>query len=162
MTKIKQTPVNIWNDIERCWVNRLDIVYEGKTIVGIHHSDFEDVINDIDILCKKLQQYKSEMECIYKNTSPSKNSIMLTYIYLIVDENSGLTKIGRSIDPKFREKTLRSEEPNCKIIWISDLVEKKQEKVIHNYFKEKRIRGEWFSLTDFDVKFIKENYYGLT
>ena len=43
---MKKAPLNIWNDIERCWVMRLDIVIEGQTVSGIHNSEFEDVVNE--------------------------------------------------------------------------------------------------------------------
>lgn len=33
------------------------------------------------------------------------------------------------------------------------------EKLFHEYFKEKRLRGEWFKLNDKDIKFIKSEKY---
>lgn len=153
-------PVNIWNDIERCWVMRLDILFEGSTITGIHHSDFKDVVNDIDKICNKLQQYKSEMECIYKIKSPKKRSILFTHIYLLKDERTNYYKIGRSINPKVREKTLQSECPTYKIIWISELTSPSVEKTLHKIFTNQRIRGEWFELSNDNIKFIKNFDYG--
>ena len=160
MGKDRQVPLNIWNDIERCWVLRMDIVFEGKTITGIHHSEFENVISDIDWICKKLQQYKSEMQCIYKDQPPQKRSMLKTYIYIILDQKTGYHKIGRSIDPQFREKTLQAEKPSHVMIWISPLTHPSTEKIIHKYFASKRIRGEWFNLNVIDIEYIQNYNYG--
>jgi hypothetical protein len=159
MSKKKQPPLNIWNDIEKTWSMRLDIVFEGSMIVGIHNSDIEDVISSIDMLCRKLQIYKSEMEVIYKNRPPEKRSLIATYIYLIRDNNTGLVKIGRSIDPSLREKTIQSENPNLDLFWISPITQPKTEKKLHIILKDKRIRGEWFDLTDGDIEIIKTYHY---
>lgn len=156
---MKITPVNIWNNIERVWVLRLDIVYEGNTIVGIHHSDFKDAIKEINTLCKKLQQYRSELEVFYNIKPPEKRSMIATYIYLMRNYANGLCKIGRSIKPEFREKTIQSEIPQIKIIFKSQLTENTKEKELHKIFKEKRVRGEWFDLSESDIHFIKTFNY---
>lgn len=156
----KQIPLNIWNNIERCWVMRLDIVMEGKTIAGIHHTDFENIVGDIDWLIKKLRVYQSEMKSVYDFTQPTKRSTQFTYIYLLKDYKSNYCKIGRSIQPKFREKTLKAENPDCRILFISPLTNLKIEKKLHSLFKEKRIRGEWFNLNNNDVKMIMSYDYG--
>lgn len=64
------------------------------------------------------------------------------HIYLAVNKRNGYHKIGRSIDPKIREKTLQSEEPEVEFIgkWIAP---EKTETELHNKFKEKKVRGEW-------------------
>lgn len=154
-------PVNIWNNIERCWVLRLDIVFEGQTITGIHNSEFVDVIHDIDQLCEKLQQYKSEMQVIYNGGTPQKRSMLATYIYILFDSKAGCYKIGRSIKPEFRERTLMSERSTFKMIWVSPLTNLRVEKEIHNHFASKRIRGEWFNLDASDIETIKNSFnYG--
>ena len=76
-------------------------------------------------------------------------------IYLMFNPRNGYTKIGRSIKPKVREKTLQGEDPETEIIalWNSP---KTIEKELHNKFSEKRIRGEWFNLGISDLLEIKE------
>ena len=76
-------------------------------------------------------------------------------IYLMFNPRNGYTKIGRSIKPKAREKTLQGEDPETEIIalWNSP---KSTEKDLHNKFSEKRIRGEWFDLGISDLLEIKE------
>jgi hypothetical protein len=159
MNKKRRPPINIWNNIERTWGMRLDIVFEGATIVGIHNSDMDDVIDSIDWLCRKLQIYKSEMEVIYENKPPGKRSMIASYIYMIRDNNTGLIKIGRSINPILREKTIQSENPNLDLFWVSPTTQPSIEKRIHSIFKNKRIRGEWFDLTDGDIELIKNYPY---
>ncbi|KAF5063923.1 hypothetical protein DSECCO2_289610 [anaerobic digester metagenome] len=66
-------------------------------------------------------------------------------IYILFNERNGLFKIGRSINANHREKTLQGEDPHIEMIacWVApEYVEKE----LHEKFKEKRTRGEWFSL----------------
>ena len=84
----------------------------------------------------------------------------MTRLYLMKDNLSDLYKIGRSISPKARERTLLSQAPSISLIWISDWVNREYEKKLHRIFKEKRIRGEWFDLTEDDIKYIKGYNYG--
>lgn len=78
-----------------------------------------------------------------------------TKTYLMVDEKTGYVKIGKSINPKIREKTLQSEKPVIKILYVCD---NNIEKKLHNEYKDKRIRGEWFSLSPEDIKYIVETH----
>lgn len=75
-------------------------------------------------------------------------------IYLMFNPRNGYTKIGRSIKPKVREKTLQGEVPDTEIIalWNSP---KSTENELHTKFSEKRIRGEWFDLGISDLIEIK-------
>jgi hypothetical protein len=68
---------------------------------------------------------------------------------------NGFTKIGRSKNPKFREKTLQGQEPNITILveWNGP---KSMEKELHIKFDSKRIRGEWFDLNVSDLIAIKD------
>ncbi|PIF05305.1 MAG: hypothetical protein CSA36_07585 [Draconibacterium sp.] len=72
------------------------------------------------------------------------------YLYLMINENTNLFKIGYSKNPYFREKTLQSEEPKIFTIKFWEC-EKKVETEIHKLFKNKRIRGEWFKLNIDDL-----------
>lgn len=75
-------------------------------------------------------------------------------IYLMVDTDTGFIKIGRSKNPKTREKTLQSEKPKIHIIcsWTAPAF---IEKELHNRYRLKRKRGEWFNLTLNDLDEIK-------
>jgi hypothetical protein len=163
MDNNKRTPLYIWTDIEKTHGEQIVVIYEGKRIVGIDKVDWEDAIYEIDTLCKKLQTYKKELELFYgvHKGKVSHRSSIATYIYLIKCHNTGLYKIGRSINPGYREKTLMGQNPTIQTVFISPVTDPKNEKVLHRKFKEKRVRGEWFSLNDSDIKFIKKFNYGL-
>lgn len=73
--------------------------------------------------------------------------IQLTRIYHMRHRN-GLTKIGHSKTPHAREKTLQGEDPFLRIIWVSSQVTLAAEDWWHARFASKRVRGEWFDVTD--------------
>jgi hypothetical protein len=83
---------------------------------------------------------------------PEKKEKPKSLTYLMLDHNTGYYKIGKSISPASREKTLQSEKPTIEMILVIDM---DIEKDLHTIFASKRIRGEWFSLTLKDVDFIK-------
>lgn len=75
--------------------------------------------------------------------------------YLMKDSNTGYTKIGKAVNPRFREKTLQSEKPTISLYAVCDnLIELE----LHNKYSDKRVRGEWFNLEGSDVKEILDNY----
>lgn len=57
----KQIPLNIWKNVEKCWIQRLDLVFENQSIKGIHHSEFTDVVNDLDWVIAELTKYRNAM-----------------------------------------------------------------------------------------------------
>jgi hypothetical protein len=89
----------------------------------------------------------------YKYTESRYDKIPLTYI--MKDSSNGLYKIGKSINPKYREKTLQGEMPNVKIVKIfkNDI-----EKPLHKLYKNQRVRGEWFSLNEIQIRYICTHY----
>jgi hypothetical protein len=76
------------------------------------------------------------------------------YIYLMLNKRNGLIKIGTSINPRVREKTLQGEEPEVYMIAIWS-APKYIETELHKKFHNKRERGEWFKLKSGDMKQIK-------
>jgi len=74
-----------------------------------------------------------------------------TYLYLMRDSRNGYVKIGRAKNPTVRERTLQSEQPCIELIeaWEADV---HTERTLHKQYADKRIRGEWFALTDSDVQ----------
>ncbi|MFA0961025.1 GIY-YIG nuclease family protein [Roseivirga sp. BDSF3-8] len=77
------------------------------------------------------------------------------YIYLMLNKRNGLTKIGTSIQPKYREKTLQGEEPEVFLISIWP-APRKVEKELHKMFFHQKERGEWFNLKSEQMNAIKE------
>lgn len=81
----------------------------------------------------------------------------VTNVYLMIDHNTGFYKIGRSKSPLDRERTLQSEKPTIELLCYWQLVEN-EERALHDYFAEKRVRGEWFALDKEDIEFITSQY----
>ncbi len=75
--------------------------------------------------------------------------------YILKDENTGLYKIGRSINPKERERTLQSEKPTIKMI---KEFKNNIENELHQKYSKHRVRGEWFKLNKVQLKYICTNY----
>ena len=81
------------------------------------------------------------------------------YLYLMRHSN-GLTKIGRSVNPRTREKTLQAEDPRLRLIFKAKDCGY-LERGLHSRFAELRKRGEWFDLTEEQVRWIKRYCYDL-
>lgn len=77
------------------------------------------------------------------------------YVYLMLNDDTSFIKIGTSRNPHYRERTLKSQEPNIHVIalWCC---EKSIEKELHKKFSNKRIRGEWFRLSFSELKEIED------
>lgn len=75
--------------------------------------------------------------------------------YLMRDENTGCTKIGKSVNPRTRERTLLSDKPTITLFMVC---EKNVEKILHKEYADKNVRGEWFNLTAEDIADISKNY----
>lgn len=69
------------------------------------------------------------------------------YVYFARDTSlQRFIKIGFSKKPLYREKTLQAEKPT--IVFISThFLDSSYEDSLHEYFKSKRIRGEWFEVS---------------
>ena len=82
------------------------------------------------------------------------------YVYLMIDTSNGYHKIGMSNHPDYREKTLQSEKPAiekiCAKRYPSRIIAQSIENALHTAFASKRIRGEWFNLSEQEVEQIIE------
>lgn len=104
-----------------------------------------DVVVDV-LLTKRLIPKKNEL------IQPIKQNVKT---YIMHDQRNGYYKIGQSVSPKIRERTLQSEMPLLKMILVC---EDNIEKELHFKYAEKRIRGEWFGLTPDDILDIVIDY----
>lgn len=116
------------------------LVLKGKRGV-----EFIPIIKKIDFLRHTFKNVQNGLGKDFNN-----------YVYLIYNERNGYTKIGTSKQPKIREKTLQGEEPIVEILvmWNAPRLE---EKKLHQLFRRKRIRGEWFKLNPKDYNVIQEH-----
>lgn len=82
------------------------------------------------------------------------------YVYLMKDMRNGYYKIGISNNPDYREHTLQSEKPTIELLsskrYPSRKIAEAFEKALHQAFRDQHIRGEWFSLSDYNVAMILE------
>ena len=77
------------------------------------------------------------------------------YLYLMIDTTNNYHKIGISNSPEYREKTLQSEKPTIEMIANKEFPNRKIahsfEQALHSSYDEKRVRGEWFDLSQEEV-----------
>ena len=132
-------PLNTYTNVEKTSGLRVDFVFEGKRVVGLHNTEFEDVVKDLDFLIKAVSIYRDEMADYYGQPTKKYRSSFYTYIYLMYDSATGFYKIGRSINPKRRERTLISERECIRSIFVSPKCHRSIEKKLHQHFKEKGI-----------------------
>ena len=83
------------------------------------------------------------------------------FIYLVKEKQEGNVKIGRSVNLNDRVRTFEVKMPfpieeeysfEC-----FDYV--RSERLLHKHFSDKRVRGEWFSLSDSDIEMIKNHSF---
>lgn len=98
---------------------------------------------------------KKEFKKVFEMDIESIKLIEGNKIYLMYNDTNGLVKIGRSINPSTREKTLQGEAPKTEIIALWN-APKQVEKKLHQIFENKRLRGEWFNLDLSDLLKIKD------
>ena len=76
------------------------------------------------------------------------------------DTTNNYYKIGISIKPEYREKTLQGDKPTIELICSKEYpdrgIAKSIENALHSNFSVKRIRGEWFELNQSEVQKIIE------
>lgn len=82
----------------------------------------------------------------------------MTNVYLMHDEPTGFFKIGRSLTPIQREKTLLAQAPAITLRSYWQQCTDATEKYMHDRFAEFRQRGEWFEL---EVKHLVKLYWFL-
>lgn len=79
------------------------------------------------------------------------------YVYLL-KSSTAFWKIGKTKNPVDRRKTFSVKLPfevqYAHLIYCHDM--NKLEKEMHIIFKKKRVDGEWFSLNEDDVRWIKQ------
>lgn len=83
-----------------------------------------------------------------------KDENVVGYIYIV--ESGGYHKIGKAMSVRNRVGELQVGNPNpIQIVLQKEVVNVGQiEKDLLDLFKDKKVRGEWFQLTDEDIKLI--------
>ena len=75
--------------------------------------------------------------------------------YLVMDEATGYTKIGKSKDIHTRLRIIKTHVPMCQLLgYIPADVERE----LHAIYSAKRVKGEWFNLSGEDIREIEFTY----
>jgi hypothetical protein len=113
--------------------------FKGKDAVGM-------VVNEKGYKVLRFIDKKNYYRNFFNNNINIPKSKDKNYVYLMLNEDTSLIKIGYSNDPSYRERTLHSKEPAVHLIacWEAS---KEKERALHKMFDSKRRRGEWFRLT---------------
>ena len=82
----------------------------------------------------------------------------MTTVY-VIKSKSNTYKIGFSANPKKRLMAIRSSNCDVRMISIYNGTIK-DERALHEMFKSKRIRGEWFILDNEDLSIIDRYFVG--
>lgn len=92
-------------------------------------------------------------------------------IYIVRDNIRLNYKIGSSVNPMRRYNELCNQinpaiidgtpqERSLSLLWYSNVVDRKVEKIIHDQYKSFNIKGEWFKLSSTQIKEIINTYDG--
>ena len=106
------------------------------------------------------QRQEEEARKASEDVESLRRSKFNTFVYVMEDLRTGRFKIGRSLTPNKRERTLQSEAPEV-VLRLSIPADEGHEKELHCHFAGKRVRGEWFELGPDDLvwitAFLKQN-----
>ena len=168
--------IDEYNKIFNINVDQLNLInnelyYENKKINKTNLLNKVWLLNNFSLSVEfiKLLDLLNDNDSVYLNTRylilntidpTDKKYIYTSFVnktktYLMKDFNTGLTKIGKAIDPKHRERTLQSEKPTISLFAVC---EDNIESELHKTYKDKRVRGEWFNLTGEDIDNIVNKY----
>ena len=90
------------------------------------------------------------------NKLENNNLVKPSYVYLMKDSAlPELTKIGKSNQPYYRERTLQGEKPTISMYKYTRLKNEEEafkfERMLHDKYDDKRVRGEWFKINNDDL-----------
>jgi len=130
---------------------------KGEKVFEISPRKFFDYYNYIIPIENTDLYLRIIDEDVPLNTSKEEktNHVETKYTYLMIDKSNNAVKIGKSINPFNREKTLQSEKLSINLLYI---LNKDIETELHRKYKNKRIRGEWFKLSKNELANIVIDY----
>ena len=145
-------PESVWNDRRLTWRQKCIV---GLCLHEIEHSgkiDYEK--------CARLCQTAYSTFCNMVSRLIRSGKIPETrmgHIYIMASKSLGLFKIGFSKTPLRRQMQIKREFNDVELLWQSkDIYPPLVEHILHEKFHSKRSFGEWFSLDENDIGFIKE------
>jgi hypothetical protein len=148
----------------RIELNKTNLVLEGSNGNSWYQNDdFIELIQSYTkefclLVEKEVDNYKPFEDEEEKQSVNNINE--KCFVYLMIDNTNQYHKIGISNSPEYREKTLQSEKPTIELICAKEFPSRKIaesiEKALHETFSDKRLRGEWFELSEPDINEIKQ------
>jgi len=153
------------------------------TILCALHQNGRLTLDEMKIVCnnnpvseKVLAKFKQDETGAYFNerldeeinkrkrfTESRRNSLNINnddqvHIYLLFNPVTGFYKIGSSKYPQLRLTEVQKKIPTAQLFWKSEiLVNRSNEKKLHDEFQAKRKSYDWFSLTENDLNKIINN-----
>jgi hypothetical protein len=127
-----------------------------KVVIDFYENESKNKSQEVEI--ERLNaEIKDLRNLLYRPTgnSYSIKSQAKQKCYIMIDASTNYVKIGKSQNPGHRERTLQAEKPTIKMIHVfKDDIEKE----LHSKFNDRRLRGEWFDLSENEVNEIIELY----
>lgn len=168
MYKIKDHSwwANHWSRKKEMTDDTYYFIPKNTPLYAITHVGFPKV-NGVVVDCSKILVFDyteaeiTNLEPIDESQIPDLKLNAKTFIYIMIDKNTGYYKIGRSVRPGYRERTLQSEKPTIVMIY-NQVARVRDEAILHKMFSEKRVRGEWFDLSGSDIEKIKQYLSSIT
>jgi hypothetical protein len=122
---------------------------------------YGEVIENIVDVCNRRENMSQDTfmrtvsKYLSKDRSIKRVDTTKQKTYIMVDKTTNLYKIGKALDPKYREKTLQSQKPSIELLHV---MHKNVESELHKMYKDLRVRGEWFNLSDAHINNIIYNF----
>lgn len=113
-----------------------------------HEQKAENFIKDLQI-----EETRNKIPAPKANINKYEN-FKNYFVYLMKDKSTGYYKIGRSTNPKYRERTLQSEKPTIELVFSTAETKKINERLLHKKYNDQHIRGEWFNLSPAQVRYV--------
>lgn len=130
---------------------------ERILISEIEFTDIETIEGLKDFFKCRMTNLIDKAEKFHDYTNLIKYDSRTNGIVYFARDEDGLTKIGWTQNFKKRKETLEQlEKKKIELVhYISSYDCITLEKTLHNVFKDKRITGEWFDLSDEDIELVK-------
>jgi hypothetical protein len=86
---------------------------------------------------------------------------VMNCVYFVTDGEFvkiGIAKLFAKRLSGLQTGSSRELKPLCVCIFDNFILAQKYEKLLHDYFFEKRVRGEWFKINENDIKSAKDKF----
>ena len=149
---------------------RLSLTIKAEYTFPVYDRDVDELPEDMPEIIQRVAEVSGFKEYLKKENTDWKNKFKahkesyyeyhkdIHGVYLVKADN-GLVKIGMTSDINERLRSLRTNSPcELKLVgFIKTFENSYLEHKLHQEYENKRSHGEWFCLTDDDIKTILSN-----